>query len=322
MATKHAREPDREFKSAPSAIETLPALAKERGIEQQLWDVFTNSLYPGAAVESIVAVHSYCKARGLDPFKRPVHIVPMEVTDSKTGRKQWRDVIMPGIGELRVTAMRTGEYFGIDEPVHGEEITHLGIKAPAWSRVTVYRRIHGERVAFTHTERFVEAVATKKGGSQPTWIWKRRPVGQLDKCAEAGALRKAFPDELGDTYSAEEMHGKVIEGEVLERTETMPPAEAEPQYPESRTATVGAKVKAAAAAVAGEPEAELEPEPAPASSTGPSLAEIESMIAEAKTADDLDTALSFVNDIQGDGAFRHKKRLNELLVVRRREIAG
>jgi hypothetical protein len=42
-------------------------------------------------------------------------------------------------------------------------------------------------------------------------MWRRRTRGQLDKCAEAAALRAAFPEELGNDYSAEEMEGQVID---------------------------------------------------------------------------------------------------------------
>ena len=39
--------------------------------------VLENSLYPGAAIESVKMVLGYCKAAGLDPMQKPVHIVPM-----------------------------------------------------------------------------------------------------------------------------------------------------------------------------------------------------------------------------------------------------
>jgi hypothetical protein len=32
--------------------------------------------------------------------------------------------------------------------------------------------------------------------------------GQLEKCAEAGALRRAFPEEIGNALTAEEMEGQ------------------------------------------------------------------------------------------------------------------
>jgi len=45
-------------------------------------------------------------------------------------------------------------------------------------------------------------------------MWEKRPFGQLAKCTEAQALRKAFPEAVGSQPTAEEMEGKVIEGEL------------------------------------------------------------------------------------------------------------
>ena len=58
----------------------------------------------------------YCKRRNLDPFKRPVHIVPMW----STVQKKMVETIWPGIAEIRTTAMRTGEYAGRDRSIFGE----------------------------------------------------------------------------------------------------------------------------------------------------------------------------------------------------------
>lgn len=202
-------------------VDMLPDFIERRGVTLAQWTAIKNSIYPGARDESIAAVLDYCSARGLDIFKRPCHIVPMKVKDPVSGNEVWRDVVMPGIYELRTTAMRTGEYVGQDPPVHGPPVTYKGITAPEWSEITVWRSIKGQRCAFTHRARFAEECATKSDGGINS-MWARRPVGQLDKVAEAGALRKAFPEDLGGTQSAEETEGKEIDidmttGEVLER---------------------------------------------------------------------------------------------------------
>ena len=84
--------------------------------EAEMMKVLQSSLYPGAAPDSIKMVLGYCKAAGLDPMQKPVHIVPM--WDSKAGCN--RDVIMPGIGLYRTQAARSG-CAGVTEPEFGPD---------------------------------------------------------------------------------------------------------------------------------------------------------------------------------------------------------
>lgn len=185
---------------------------KQFNIEESLWLTLVNSIFPGAKPESIVMAVQYCKARNLDVLMKPVHIVPMPVTVKgetyKDDKTVYRDVVMPGIYTHRITASRSKGYAGQDAPVFGEvkkfEIGGLPIEAPEYCTVTVYRMLEGQRVPFSHTEFFEEAVATKQNG-QPNSMWVKRKRGQLSKCAEAGALRKAYPEELGGEMTAEEM---------------------------------------------------------------------------------------------------------------------
>lgn len=200
----------------------VPALAMSEG---ELIEVLQSSLYPGAKPESIKLVVGYCRAAGLDPMQKPVHIVPMSV---KTGLKKqngydeyaMRDVIMPGIGLYRTQASRTGEYAGCTEPEFGPtveaKIGEVPIRYPEWCRVTVRRALGGRVVDFTAKEFWLENYATKsRDSSEPNAMWKKRPFGQLAKCAEAQALRKAFP-ELGSAPTADEMEGKIIEADAIE----------------------------------------------------------------------------------------------------------
>lgn len=180
--------------------------------EEELLAVLGSSLYPGAAPASIKMVLGYCKAAGLDPMQKPVHIVPM--WDGKT--RQMRDVVMPGIGLYRTQAARNG-CAGVSEPEFGPDVTETiggaNVTYPAWCRVTVKRRIStGEIVEFTAKEFWRENYAVKGGQDKsiaPNAMWSKRPYGQIAKCAEAQALRKAFP-EIGSEPTADEMEGKVL----------------------------------------------------------------------------------------------------------------
>ena len=212
---------------------SVPALAMD---ERELMAVLQSSLYPGAKAESIKLVLGYCKASGLDPMQKPVHIVPISV---KQGDNYvMRDTVMPGIGLYRTQASRTGEYAGITEPEFGPtkqlKVGEFTMDYPEWCRVTVKRRCGGTVVDFTANERWTENYATQKRDSQvPNAMWKRRPFAQLAKCAEAQALRKAFPELVGGAPTAEEMEGKPYEdGVIIEHSTQQPEKPAGPQpYP-------------------------------------------------------------------------------------------
>lgn len=191
---------------------TLPEPVMRRGVNEAQWRTLCNSLYPGAKAQSVLMVIDYCAARRLDPLKKPCHIVPMEV---KTGDGyEWRDVVMPGIYELRTTAQRTGEYIGHAKPEYGPDALHMGVMAPAWCEFTVYRWNSRAQVRSEFPVRvlFAEVVAVTKDRKTQEWKanarWSKAPVQMLTKCAEAAALREAFPDEIGGEHTVEEMEGQ------------------------------------------------------------------------------------------------------------------
>ena len=189
------------------------ALATQQGgslaiSDQELLGVLESSLYPGASSDSIKMVIGYCKAAKLDVMQKPVHIVP--IWDSKSGRM--RDVIMPGVGLYRTQAARSDAYAGVSEPEFGPDITEniggVTITYPAWCKVIVRRAMKSGNIAeFAATERWKENYAVKGGKEKsiaPNAMWIKRPYGQISKCAEAQALRKAFP-EVGSAPTSDEM---------------------------------------------------------------------------------------------------------------------
>lgn len=107
--------------------------------------------------------------------------------------------IQTGIDGYRLIADRTGLYAGNDDAIYeGKDDSH-----PIKATVTVRKIVHGEARAFTASARWSEYAQSFNG--KPADMWKKFPYLMLAKCAEALALRKAFPQELSGLYTHEEM---------------------------------------------------------------------------------------------------------------------
>lgn len=196
-------------KKGELAVVEGTAIAAQQPTDEQ-WQVLRKVIFPSAqSDDSIRLAWDYCMARKLDPLKRVVHVVA--VWDKE--QKKLVDTIWPGIAELRTTASRTGAYAGKDEPDFGPDVEkELGtqnVTFPEWCKITVYRIVQGHRVGFTGIVYWEEAYASLRDGT-PNAMWMKRKRGQLAKCAEAEALRAAFPEEIGGEYAAEEMSGQTI----------------------------------------------------------------------------------------------------------------
>lgn len=189
--------------------------------------VLQNSLYPGAKPESVELVLSYCRMNSLDPMLKPVHIVPTNVKVGKD-KWEWRDVLMPGIADYRIKAARSGEYAGKSEPEFGpvitEEMDGVRVTYPQWCKVIVRRFVKGVICDFPAKEYWLENYAVAgKDTEAPNKMWKKRAFGQIAKCAEAQALRMAFPEFSGGAPTAEEMEGKHFDGLTIDAAvETRP----------------------------------------------------------------------------------------------------
>ncbi|WNB74088.1 phage recombination protein Bet [Methylomonas koyamae] len=213
----------------------MPAIVQQSyGLSEQSWKVLTEVTFPTAKTpEAILMALDYCKARKLDIFKKPVHIVPM--WSAALGRNV--ETVWPSIMEIQTTASRTGVWAGMDRPVWGPDVTKtftgrykddneqwqessVTVTFPEWVAVTVYRIVSGKRCAFTEEVYWQEAYSTAGGKNSqvPTAMWIKRPKGQLAKCGKAASLRAAFPEECG--YAAEEMDGKtlddIVDGSVID----------------------------------------------------------------------------------------------------------
>lgn len=140
-----------------------------------------------------------CTRTGLDPFARQIYMI----------ERQGKQTIQTGIDGFRLIGRRavdrTRETLEVSEaewcgPDGVWRDVWLASEPPAAARVTVFR--NGGR--FPAIALYSEYVALKRDGS-PNAMWKSRPAGQLAKCAEALAWRKAFPQDLSGLYTSDEM---------------------------------------------------------------------------------------------------------------------
>ena len=137
-----------------------------------------------------------CKHTGLDPLMKQIYAIKR--WNAKSGKEEM--AIQTGIDGYRLIADRTGQYAGSDEATYmlGED------GFPDVASVTVYKLVGSLRCAFSSSARWKEYCQMSKDG-KPTTMWTKMPFLMLAKCAEALALRKAFPAELSGVYTHEEM---------------------------------------------------------------------------------------------------------------------
>jgi phage recombination protein Bet len=115
--------------------------------------------------------------------------------------------VQAGIDGFRLVAERTGKYLGQTAQLWcGQDgdwrDVWLSDGYPAASRVGVRRERADEPTpGVAHWKEY--APINKSGKLAPHW--QRMPALMLAKCAEALALRRAFPAELSGIYTAEEM---------------------------------------------------------------------------------------------------------------------
>jgi phage recombination protein Bet len=164
--------------------------------DQQMWD--TKQLaalkqlgLTNASNGDLAVFLHYAQRTGLDPFARQLYMI----------ERGGKFTIQSSIDGLRIVAQRSGEYAGQVGPYWcGED----GIWTDIWLEKTppLAAKVGVLRKGFVEP---LWAVAKFDGYNANSPIWKKMPDLMIAKCAEALALRKAFPNDLSGIYTAEEM---------------------------------------------------------------------------------------------------------------------
>ncbi len=131
------------------------------------------------------------KAQGLNPFTKEIYGTNVK----------GRLVIMTSINGLRKIAHQTGRYLGCKtEFIYNKDVLY--------SAKTIVKKLVGSHVAEFEAEAFFDEYDTGRD------MWLKMPRGQLGKCSESLALRKAFNEvenvfEESERTAIESVHNEI-----------------------------------------------------------------------------------------------------------------
>lgn len=203
----------------PTVLTDTTAHVVNQGFTSDQIELIKRTIAKGATNDELALFLHQCRRTGLDPLAKQIYF--QKRLNRATGASQM--TIILAIDGYRLIAHRTGQYAGMDETRFDDE------EKPTKATVTVYKMVESVRCPFTATARWDQYYPGDKMG----FMWNKMPHLMLEKCAEALALRKAFPAELSGLYTDEEM-------QQAGETPTLPPTvevvtDAPPDEPPTET---------------------------------------------------------------------------------------
>lgn len=184
-----------------------------------------------ASVDDLRIFFHRCQSTGLDPFSGQIYMIGRR---SREGQN-WvvKQTIQTGIDGYRLIAHRAAEARGMslscDDTLWADGDGHwhdLWIwDAPPTAAKVVVRVGEARFSGVATTTEYMPMRMDRSGREVPMGLWAKMPATMVAKCAEALALRKAFPLDLSGIYTTEEM----MQADARERTIATETASSQPR---------------------------------------------------------------------------------------------
>jgi len=253
-----------------------------------------------ASNEDVALFFHQAARTGLDPFARQIYLI-------NRGGKQ---TIQVGIDGFRLIRDRKGTYQGHDEEWCGPDGTWKDVwldpkLPPAAARVSVY--VKGYQRPVVGIALWSEYAQVGRDG-KPQSVWASKPALMLAKCAEALALRKAYPQDLSGLYTSDELPEAEQDADGVHVVTTM---QADSRKPPARAAQNSRKTPAS------------KPGPGTADATRDQGAVFNEWTTRIDETTTFDTLVQLHTEAANRGVLDHsygRTTLEDVFVARREEI--
>jgi len=193
-------------------MNTLPAAKTEPAglFTPAQIDLIKRDICKGASDDELKKFLWECERTRLDPFTRQIYSIQRREKYLDGQQWKWRSTrsTQVSIDGFRLLAQRSGEYAGQLGPewCGSDGIWHdvwlADVTAPSAARVAAMRKDFEKPL---WAVALLNDYAARNDKGELVAMWRKMPALMLAKCAEALALRRAFPHELSGLYTSDEM---------------------------------------------------------------------------------------------------------------------